>query len=57
MKIAAVQMDVKIADKQRNLRVALEKLVQASHAGAGLAVFPECALTGYCFTSRSETLL
>ncbi|HEY6291892.1 MAG TPA: carbon-nitrogen hydrolase family protein [Terriglobia bacterium] len=54
MKIAAVQMDVKIFDKAHNLRVVLEKLVQAHRAGASLVVFPECALTGYCFSSREE---
>jgi predicted amidohydrolase len=54
MKVAAVQMDVKILDKPQNLRVALEKLVQARRAGADLVVFPECALTGYCFSSREE---
>ena len=45
MKLAAVQMDVKIGDKARNLRVALEKLVQAHRAGASLVVYPECTLT------------
>jgi 5-aminopentanamidase len=54
MKVAAVQMDVKIADKQRNLRVVLERLVQAHRVGASLVVFPECVLTGYCFASREE---
>jgi 5-aminopentanamidase len=54
MKLAAVQMDVKIGDKARNLRVALEKLVQAHRAGASLVIYPECALTGYCFNSREE---
>ena len=54
MKIAAVQMDVKILDKQRNLRVILEKLVQARRAGASLVICPECALTGYCFNTRDE---
>ena len=54
MKIAAVQMDVKIFDKSHNLRVVLEKMVQAHRAGASLVVFPECALTGYCFASREE---
>ncbi|HUI42501.1 MAG TPA: carbon-nitrogen hydrolase family protein [Terriglobia bacterium] len=54
MKVAAVQMDVRIFDKGHNLRVVLEKLVQARRAGAELMIFPECALTGYCFTSREE---
>ena len=31
-----------------------ENMEAASRAGAKLVVFPECALTGYCFTSRDE---
>jgi 5-aminopentanamidase len=54
MKLAAVQMDVRIFDQKRNLRVVLERLVQAARAGAKLVVFPECALTGYCFNTREE---
>ena len=54
IKVAAVQMNVKILDRTHNLRVALERLVQARRAGAELVVFPECALTGYCFSSREE---
>ena len=54
MKLAAVQTNVEIFDKKRNLRAVLEKLVQAARAGAGLVIFPECALTGYCFNTRDE---
>lgn len=54
MKLAAVQMNVEIFDKKRNLRVVLEKLVQAARVGASLVIFPECALTGYCFNTREE---
>lgn len=54
MKVAAVQMDVKILDKDHNLRKVLSKLETAARAGAKLVVFPECALTGYCFTSLQE---
>jgi len=54
MKVAVVQMDVKILEKQRNLEKILEGLESAARAGAGIAVFPECALTGYCFTGRDE---
>lgn len=54
MKVAAVQMDVKIFEKDRNLEKILENLEAAARAGAKLVVFPECALTGYCFTSREE---
>ncbi len=54
MKVAAVQMDVKIGEKERNLARVLEFFGQAASAGAKLVVFPECALSGYCFTSRAE---
>jgi len=54
MKIAAVQMDVKILEKDHNLRRVLEHLEKAARTGAKIVVFPECALTGYCFTSREE---
>lgn len=54
MIVAAVQMDVKILEKERNLEKVIESLEAAARAGAKLVVFPECALTGYCFTSREE---
>ena len=54
MRIAAVQMDVKICEKERNLVKILENLEKAARAGAGIVVFPECALSGYCFSSREE---
>ena len=54
MKVAAVQMDVKIFEKEHNLNRVLERLQTAARAGAKLAVFPECVLTGYCFTSIEE---
>ncbi|MEJ2008832.1 MAG: carbon-nitrogen hydrolase family protein [Acidobacteriota bacterium] len=56
MRVAAVQMDVKILDKEHNLRRVLENLESAAREGAELVVFPECVLTGYCFTSREEAL-
>jgi predicted amidohydrolase len=54
MKVAAVQMDVKILEKDRNLEKILAQFEAAARAGARLVVFPECALSGYCFTSREE---
>ena len=54
MKVAAVQMDVKILEKGRNLQKILEDLEAAAQAGAKIVVFPECALTGYCFRGREE---
>jgi predicted amidohydrolase len=54
MKAAAVQMDVKILAKEHNLDQILSRLEQAASAGAKLVVFPECALSGYCFVSLQE---
>ena len=54
MKAAAVQMDVRILAKEHNLNRILSRLEEAASAGAKLAVFPECALSGYCFVSREE---
>lgn len=54
MKVAAVQMDITIFEKEKNLEKILGHLEAAARAGAGLAVFPECALSGYCYTSKAE---
>jgi predicted amidohydrolase len=54
MKIAGVQCDVVFKDKQANLRRMEEFAEQAAAAGAGLTVFPECVLAGYCFESLEE---
>lgn len=56
VKVAAVQMDPKIFEKEHNLSRILEFLRGAAQAGARLIVFPECAVTGYCFTSLAEAL-
>ena len=56
MKVAAVQMDIKILEKGQNLERILENLNHAARAGAKLVVFPECALTGYCFTGLDEAM-
>lgn len=54
MKVAAVQMDIKILERERNLGKILANLETAARAGAKIVVLPECALTGYCFGSRDE---
>jgi predicted amidohydrolase len=54
MKIAGVQMDVRLADVQANLAAIIQRLKEARSAGATLTVFPECALTGYCYDSLLE---
>jgi predicted amidohydrolase len=54
MKIAGVQMDVTIGDAAGNLRRIVERLRETRAAGAELAIFPECAVSGYCFGSLEE---
>ncbi len=53
-KIVAVQIDCCLGDVPANLRAIRAGLRDAARLGARLAVFPECALTGYCFESRAE---
>jgi predicted amidohydrolase len=54
MRIAAVQMDIRIGDVARNVARMSELLREAAKNGAKLTIFPECAATGYCFTSLEE---
>lgn len=54
-RIAAVQMDPRLSDVPGNLSAILSRLDEAAGVGgAGLVVFPECALSGYGFSSRTE---
>lgn len=54
MKIAAVQMDIRIGEVDLNLSAIEERLRETAAAGASLTIFPECAVTGYCFSSLDE---
>ena len=54
LKIACVQMDVAIGDVESNQRKILQRTSEAAEQGARLVIFPECALTGYCFDSLDE---
>jgi predicted amidohydrolase len=56
MKISGVQMDVRLGDVEANLQRMIDFHRQTRAQGAELTVFPECALTGYCFASREEAL-
>lgn len=56
VKIAGVQMDPKIGAVKENLAKIMERTGTAAANGANLVVFPECALTGYMFTSRTEAI-
>lgn len=53
-KIAAVQMDITLGDVAGNVSRMEAHLRQTAAAGAALTVFPECAVTGYCFASKDE---
>jgi len=54
MKIAVVQMDVQLGAVEQNLKGMLDRLVASRRNAAELTLFPECALTGYCFESLKE---
>ena len=56
IKIAAVQINPVVKEKEANLEKILSKLREAAANKAQLVVFPECALTGYVFNSRDEAL-
>ena len=53
-RVAAAQMEPKLGRLAENLGRILERLGEAAGAGAHLVVFPECALSGYGFSSREE---
>ena len=54
MKVAAVQMDIRIGEIDANLSAICDRLREAAGAGATLIAFPECAVSGYCFESLEE---
>jgi len=53
-KIACVQMDCRIGAVAANRQQIVAQTRAAVRAGAELVIFPECALTGYCFDSLAE---
>lgn len=53
-KIAGVQMDCRIGNTEQNLDTMISRLDEAAGHDARLIVFPECALSGYCFESKEE---
>lgn len=52
--IAGIQMDVQLGETDVNLAAMLGHVEAAADEGVHLVVFPECALTGYCFESLEE---
>src|SRR5262245_9835766 len=55
-KIAAVQMDCRLAERDYNLSAVRSRLQDAAANGAGLVLFPECILTGYSYDDRDHAL-
>jgi predicted amidohydrolase len=55
-KIAVVQMDCKLGDRAHNFDTIRARLAEAATHGARLVIFPECALTGYCFENKEEAM-
>lgn len=53
-RIAVVQMDVALGEVEQNLSAMLRNLEAARANGAEVVLFPECALTGYCFANVNE---
>jgi len=54
MRIAVVQMDVSLGNPEANLSRMRTLLAESRAQGARLTLFPECALTGYCFQDLEE---
>lgn len=52
--IACVQLDCEIGRVAQNRERIVEHLRTAAKRDAEIVVFPECALTGYCFESLAE---
>lgn len=52
--VACVQMNVEMGNIAANRHIIVEHIQRSSERGAHLIIFPECALTGYCFESLEE---
>jgi len=52
--IACAQIDVQIGNVAANREQVITRIHEAADHNAQLVIFPECALTGYCFESLAE---
>lgn len=52
--VAGIQMDFTLGDNAGNVARMIAQLDDPQVASAQLVVFPECAVSGYCFDSREE---
>ena len=53
-RVACVQMDCEIGNLKANRQKVVTRVREAAEQAASLVIFPECALTGYCFDSLEE---
>jgi predicted amidohydrolase len=56
LRVAACQIDPQLGEVDRNLERIERAVTEAAAAGVGLAVLPECAVTGYAFGSLDEAM-
>ena len=54
VRIACLQMEPCVGEKDRNLARSLEMIGEAAEAGANLVVLPELCSSGYVFNTREE---
>jgi len=54
--VACVQTEPRILEKAHNVERCLGLIEVAAGKGAQLVVLPECALTGYCYSSLEEAM-
>lgn len=54
MQLAGVQLDIQLGQVAHNLQTMADRFRETRQHHAELTVFPECAVTGYCFESLAE---
>ena len=55
-RVACVQMDCEIGNPEANRQKIVVRIRETVARAAQLIIFPECALTGYCFDSLEEAV-
>lgn len=55
-RVAGAQIDIRFADPEANLARIEEIVRQGAAEGTWLTVFPECAVSGYCYESLAEAM-
>ncbi|MFN0313941.1 MAG: nitrilase family protein [Burkholderiales bacterium] len=54
LRVACLQMEPRVGEKERNVARSLELIARAAEAGAKLVVLPELCNSGYVFETREE---